>query len=68
MMKAMGSPVAPVSVDSEEAVVELVTQEQPTTPKRKQGSDRAVSCPPCCSHSASVPSDMLIEMKVFILG
>lgn len=63
-MKAVASPVAPDSGDAEGAVVELVTQEQLTTPKRKQGSERAISCPPHCSHSASLPSDILIEMKV----
>ncbi|XP_070836142.1 codanin-1 [Chaetodon trifascialis] len=63
VMKAVGSPVAPDSGDLEGAVVELVSQEQATTPKRKQGSERAVSCPPQCSHSASLPSDVLIEMK-----
>ncbi|XP_027130983.1 codanin-1 [Larimichthys crocea] len=63
VMKAMASPLAPDSGDPEGAVVELVTQEQLTTPKRKQGSERAISCPPHCSHSASLPSDILIEMK-----
>uniref|UniRef100_UPI0037E84750 codanin-1 n=1 Tax=Semicossyphus pulcher TaxID=241346 RepID=UPI0037E84750 len=59
VMKAVGSPAAPESGD----VVELVTQEQATTPKRKQGSDRVTSCPPHCNHSASLPSDVLIEIK-----
>ncbi|XP_051251227.1 codanin-1 [Dicentrarchus labrax] len=62
VMKAVGSPVAPDSGDVG-AVVELVTQEQSTTPKRKQGSDRVTSCPPHCKHSASLPSDILIEIK-----
>ncbi|CAB1433750.1 unnamed protein product [Pleuronectes platessa] len=59
VMKAVGSPAAPDSGD----VVELVAQEQSTTPKRKQGSERVISCPPHCSHSALLPSDILIEMK-----
>ncbi|XP_041669241.1 codanin-1 isoform X2 [Cheilinus undulatus] len=59
VMKAVGSPPVPDSGD----VVELVIQEQSTTPKRKQGSERVTSCPPHCSHSASLPSDVLIEMK-----
>lgn len=63
-MKAVGSTVAPDSGGLEEAVVELVTQEQSTTPKRKPGSERVASCPPHCRHSASLPSDILIEMKV----
>lgn len=63
-MKAMGSPVAPDPGDLEEAVAELVTQERSATPKRKQGSVRVASCPPLCRHSASLPSDILIEMKV----
>ncbi|TKS86939.1 Codanin-1 [Collichthys lucidus] len=63
VMKAVASPAAPDSGDAEGAVVELVTQEQLTTPKRKQGGERAISCPPDCSHSASRPSDILIEMK-----
>ncbi|XP_035024683.2 codanin-1 [Hippoglossus stenolepis] len=63
VMKALGSPAAPDSGDVERAVVELVAQEQSTTPKRKQGSERVISCPPQCSHSASLPSDILIEMK-----
>ncbi|XP_049918342.1 codanin-1 [Epinephelus moara] len=63
VMKAAGSPAAPDSRDAEGAVVELVTQEQATTPKRKQGSERVTSCPPHCNHSASLPSDILIEMK-----
>nr|XP_019967948.1 PREDICTED: codanin-1-like [Paralichthys olivaceus] len=66
VMKALGSPAAPDSGDVERAVVELVAQEQSTTPKRKQGSERVLSCPPHCSHSASLPSDILIEMKEFL--
>ncbi|KAG7510674.1 hypothetical protein JOB18_028145 [Solea senegalensis] len=63
VMKALGSPVAPDSGEAEQAAVELVTQEQSTTPKRKQGSERVISCPPHCCHSASLPSDILIELK-----
>ncbi|XP_070776461.1 codanin-1 [Enoplosus armatus] len=63
VMKAVGSPVASDSGDAEGVAVELVNQEQSTTPKRKQGSERVTSCLPQCSHSASLPSDILIEMK-----
>lgn len=64
MMKATESPVAPDSADSEEVAGGLATLEQSTTPKRKAGRETAASCPPHCTHSASLPSDMLIEMKV----
>ena len=64
MMKALGSPVAPDSGDVERAVVELVAQEPSSTPKRRQGSERVFSCPLHCNHSASLPSEVLIEMKV----
>lgn len=64
-MKAVGSPAAPDSKDTQPSVVEpLDAQEQPTTPRRKQGKERVVSCPVNCSHSASLPSDVLIELKV----
>ncbi|XP_037652423.1 codanin-1 [Sebastes umbrosus] len=66
VMKAVGSPVVPDSKDAEGAVLELVTQEQSTTPRRKQGSERVTSCPPHCNHSASRPSDILIEIKEFL--
>uniref|UniRef100_A0A8C2Z5A7 Codanin 1 n=1 Tax=Cyclopterus lumpus TaxID=8103 RepID=A0A8C2Z5A7_CYCLU len=46
-------------------VMKAVGGEPSTTPKRKQGSERATSCPPHCNHSASLPSDIIIEMKVF---
>ncbi|XP_028994327.1 codanin-1 [Betta splendens] len=62
VLKALGSPVSPVSGDVGHAGVGLVTQEQ-STPKRKQGCERAAACPPQCSHSASLPSDILIELK-----
>ncbi|XP_057716347.1 codanin-1 isoform X2 [Corythoichthys intestinalis] len=35
----------------------------PLTPKRKQGGARLMSCLPCCTHSASLPSDVLIDIK-----
>lgn len=63
-MKAMETPVAPDSEDSGEAAGGLVALEQSTTPKRKAGRETAASCPPHCNHSAALPSDMLIEMKV----
>ncbi|KAK1894050.1 Codanin-1 [Dissostichus eleginoides] len=52
--------------EGEGAVLEPVTQEQPITPKRKQGSERVTSCPPTCSHSASLPSDILVEIKEWL--
>ncbi|MEQ2220474.1 hypothetical protein ILYODFUR_005852 [Ilyodon furcidens] len=61
VIKALGSPVAPDSVDAEGAVVELVRQAQMNTPKKKQ--ERAMSCPPLCKHSSFLPSDVLIEIK-----
>ncbi|KAK5857706.1 hypothetical protein PBY51_010933 [Eleginops maclovinus] len=64
VMKAVGSPVAPGC--REASGLEPVTQEQPTTPKRKQGSEKVTSCPPHCSHSASLPSDILIEIKEWL--
>lgn len=64
MMKALGSPPAPDS-DVDRTVAELVPQEKSQTPKRKQGSERVMSCPPHCDHSASLPSDIIVEMKVF---
>ncbi|XP_069008808.1 codanin-1 [Embiotoca jacksoni] len=62
VMKALSSPAAPDSADVDRAVVEL---EQSTTPKRKQGSEseRVTSCPPHCKHGASLPSDVLVEIK-----
>ncbi|XP_026165082.1 codanin-1 [Mastacembelus armatus] len=63
VMKALGSPVASDSGDVERAVVELVTQEQSSTPKRKQGAEKVMSCPPHCTHSALLPSEILIEIK-----
>lgn len=65
-MKGVGSSASLDSGDAERAVVELVTQEQSTTPKRKQGSETATSCPPQCSHTASLPSDILVELKVYL--
>ena len=64
VMKALGSPAAPDSAGVHGTAVELVAQEQSTTPKKKQGGERAMSCPPGCDHSASLPSDVLIEIKV----
>uniref|UniRef100_A0A3P8P1P8 Codanin-1 C-terminal domain-containing protein n=2 Tax=Astatotilapia calliptera TaxID=8154 RepID=A0A3P8P1P8_ASTCA len=62
VMKALGSPPAPDS-DVDRTVAELVPQEKSQTPKRKQGSERVMSCPPHCDHSASLPSDIIVEMK-----
>lgn len=61
MMKDVGSTAAP-DPRNFEAMVEMVTQS--TTPRRKQGSERVASCPPHCSHNASLPSDILVEIKV----
>ncbi|KAM4625003.1 codanin-1 [Polymixia lowei] len=63
VMKAMGSLVAPDPGDVEGLGVELTAQEQPATPRRRQGSERLTSCPPDCNHTASLPSDVLIEIK-----
>lgn len=63
MMKDVGSTAVPDPRDFDEAVVEMVTQSN--TPRRKQGSERVASCPPHCSHSASLPSDILVEIKVY---
>ncbi|KAK2892035.1 codanin-1 [Channa argus] len=60
VMKVLGSLAAPGSGDVEQ---ELVTQVQPTTPKGKQAKERSTSCPEHCKHLASLPSDILIEMK-----
>ncbi|XP_014871855.1 codanin-1 [Poecilia latipinna] len=51
----------PLAVDADSAVVELVRQGQMNTPRKKQ--ERAMSCPPLCKHNASLPSDVLIEIK-----
>ncbi|XP_014844265.1 PREDICTED: codanin-1 [Poecilia mexicana] len=59
--KALCGPLAPDSVDADSAVVELVRQGQMNTPRKKQ--ERAMSCPPLCKHNASLPSDVLIEIK-----
>ncbi|KAK9533940.1 hypothetical protein VZT92_009026 [Zoarces viviparus] len=65
VMKAVGGPVAPDSRDVEgAAALELVSKDEPSTaPKRKQGGERVTSCPPHCDHSASLPSDIIVEMK-----
>ncbi|KAM6960671.1 codanin-1 [Aplochiton taeniatus] len=39
------------------------TSEQPTTPKRKQGKEVTTSCPLGSTHSALLPSDVLVEIK-----
>ncbi|KAG7253931.1 hypothetical protein CRUP_002348 [Coryphaenoides rupestris] len=51
------------SMDAQGAGLEPANQEQPATPKRKPGSERALACPPDCLHGAPLPSDVLIEMK-----
>ncbi|XP_071381513.1 codanin-1 [Centroberyx affinis] len=63
VMKALASPAAPDSGDVEGVGDVLAAQEQPITPKRKQGSERVTACPPDCGHTASLPSDILIEIK-----
>lgn len=63
VMKALSSPVAP---DTSYNVEDLMSQEKPTTPKRKQGSERVTSCPPHCTHKVSLPSDVLVEMKEWL--
>lgn len=63
-MKEVGGPPALDLGAIGEAVVGVVREERSTTPKRKQGSERAASCPPDCTHDAPLPSDIFIEMKV----
>lgn len=41
----------------------VATSEHPTTPKRKQGNEVIASCPAGCTHSALMPSDVLVEIK-----
>ncbi|XP_034015886.1 codanin-1 [Thalassophryne amazonica] len=61
--KTLSCLVAPDSRDVEGTEEELINQEPSTIPKRKHGSKRVTSCPPHCSHSASLPSDVLNAMK-----
>lgn len=61
MMKTLGSPD---SVNVSGAEVDPIAQDRPVGPKKKPGSERAMTCPPGCDHSAALPSDVLIEMKV----
>ncbi|XP_011613474.2 codanin-1 [Takifugu rubripes] len=56
VMKEVGGPPA---LD----LCDVVREERVTTPKRKQGSQRAASCPPDCPHTAPLPSDVFIELK-----
>lgn len=65
VMKTLGSPAVPDSTDVDRVVVELVPREKLQSPKRKQGSEseRVMCCPPHCDHSASLPSDILVEIK-----
>lgn len=57
MMKEVGGPPA---LD----LCDVVREERAIAPKRKQGGQRAASCPPDCPHTAPLPSDVFIEMKV----
>ncbi|KAL6105341.1 cdan1 [Pungitius sinensis] len=67
VMKTLAGPVAPDSRDIEAAALEPLTKEEHSTaPKTKRGSERVTSCPPQCSHGASLPSDVLIEMKEWL--
>lgn len=60
MKEAAAPPVSDLGEVGEDAARE----ERSNTPRRKQGSERAASCPPDCSHNAPLPSDVFIEMKV----
>lgn len=60
-MKEVGGPPAS---DLSDIGVDVVREERSTTPKRKQGSESAASCPLDCTHDAPLPSDIFIEMKV----
>lgn len=64
VMKGLGSPVASDCVGVNGFATELVNSEESTPPKKKQGGDRLLSCPPLCKHNTSQPSDILIEIKV----
>ncbi|XP_054652372.1 codanin-1 isoform X2 [Dunckerocampus dactyliophorus] len=63
IMKTAGSSVPSDSAEAGAAVDELVAQGPSVTPKRKQGGARVTSCSPCCTHSALLPSDVLITIK-----
>lgn len=63
-MKEAGGPPALDLGDIGDAVVDVVREERSTTPKRKQRSERAASCPLNCTHDAPLPSNIFIEMKV----
>ncbi|KAK7904444.1 hypothetical protein WMY93_017051 [Mugilogobius chulae] len=58
--------LSPDSGDTDSAADELVAQGKVTTPKRKQGNDRVVTCPPHCSHDVPLPSDVMIEIKEWL--
>lgn len=65
MKTAAGPPPPHSRLDVEAAAPEPPTKEEPSAaPKTRRGSERVTSCPPHCSHGASLPSDVLIEMKV----
>uniref|UniRef100_A0A668AKA7 Codanin 1 n=1 Tax=Myripristis murdjan TaxID=586833 RepID=A0A668AKA7_9TELE len=66
VMRALASPVSPVLGDVEGVGDELATQEQPVTPKRKQECQKVTTCPADCRHTAPLPSDILIEIKVIL--
>ncbi|XP_061896934.1 codanin-1-like [Entelurus aequoreus] len=62
--KSLGISSAPSdSADARLAVHEPVAPGLSVSPKRKPGGARATSCSPCCSHSALLPSDVLIMIK-----
>ncbi|XP_056151832.1 codanin-1 isoform X2 [Lampris incognitus] len=63
VMKTLETQVAPQVGEAEGVKVEIATKERPTIPRGKQGSETDNSCPPDCTHSALLPSDVLIEMK-----
>nr|XP_040055597.1 codanin-1 isoform X1 [Gasterosteus aculeatus aculeatus] len=68
VMKTAAGPPPPHSrLDVEAAAPEPPTKEEPSAaPKTRRGSERVTSCPPHCSHGASLPSDVLIEMKEWL--
>nr|XP_015825151.2 codanin-1 [Nothobranchius furzeri] len=63
VIKVLGSPAAADPADVDGVVAELVHPEESTTPKKKQGSERVMCCPPHCKHNSPLPSDILIEIK-----
>ncbi|KAM9356166.1 codanin-1 [Pholidichthys leucotaenia] len=65
VMKVLGSLVAPDSADVDQTVAELIKVVKSATPKRKQRNEdeRVMTCPLHCDHKASLPSDIISDLK-----